>query len=243
MNLPKISIIITSYLPEAKPYLELCLESVRNLDYPKELLDVLIVSKFGYAPLYDGVRTVAPLQHEYDPAVGVNFGVKNAFPESEYFFILNDDVILTKQSLLKLVQYQSNKIGVLMPIGNDQQGKYHAYVGIEPGQYKFDQLKDSAKFLMNNQSAYPGLLTFHETLCTYAFLLSRKAYEAIGPFDEDLIGQDDIDYTLRASRAGYVNAIAYDSLVYHFGGVSADQTFNDERRKKSLEIFNKKWNP
>ncbi len=34
MDLPKVSIIITAYSPKAKPYLDLCAESVRNPGEP-----------------------------------------------------------------------------------------------------------------------------------------------------------------------------------------------------------------
>lgn len=242
MTLPKVSICVTSYKPSAKPYLDLCIESVKNLDYPKELLDISIVSPVNYAPKYDGVATRCPTDESYGMPFGLNFGIKYADSGSEYLFVLNDDVILTRDCLTKLVSYNSHQIGLLMPIGNDQQGRYYLNTqGMAMGPYKLDEVTPAARghYLMGRQSPYPSGLILVDTLCLYAFLMHRRVWDKVGPFDENLIGQDDIDYSMRTRQAGFVNAIALDSLVWHAGGAS--NTLTDGQRAKSFEIFNKKW--
>lgn len=240
MSLPKISILITSYFEDSKRYLDLCVESVNNLYYPGEL-EKIIVTKPGYEPKYDGFITTFPNQEKFFPPVGLNHGIKTA--TGELFFILNDDTIVTKESLFNMLNVYQRlpHVGLLMPMSNDQQNRYQAFSGINPGPYRYENLIGNKQVLMNARSQYSGIVSYHETLCIYAFLMSKKIYETIGPFDENLIGQDDIDYTLRISRSGYANAITYDSVVYHFGGASADKTFTPEIREESFKRFNEKW--
>ncbi len=243
--MPKISIIVTAYFPESKPYLDLCIQSINNLStwVWEAGAEVIIVGRPDYMPQYEGVKTVSPPLEKFYPPVGLNYGISQASKDSEYFFVLNDDTILTRTSLsiLAAVAEANPQIGVLMPMGNDQQSRYVADCGIRPGPKKLDDLSPIVEQLMDQKSVYPYLLSFHETLCIYAFLTSRKAFEHIGPFDEGLHNNDDIDYTLRATQLGYKNAICYQSIVYHFGGVSADHTFDKKTREEGLRLFNAKW--
>ncbi len=240
MNYPGVSIIITSYFPDSKKYLDLCIESIRNLNYMGEI-EVIVVGRPDYMPEYPGVKTIAPPLDKFYPPVGLNCGMKAA--KHDLMLVINDDTILTKHSVSKLVDvYQANPaVGLLMPISNDQQSRYSAWVGIPATPYRYETLKPIAGELMNNESKYPPALACFDTLCIYAFMISKKVYADVGDFDEKLIAQDDIDYTLRLRQKGYLNAITFDSIIYHFGGVSADKTFTSEIRAESMRKFQEKW--
>lgn len=237
---PNCSIIITAYSPESQRYLDLCIKSIRNLDYPGEI-EVIVVGKPGYLPRYDGVTTISPVREQFYPPVGLNFGMKHA--KHDLMLVLNDDTVLTKNSLTNLVEMyvSARHIGLLMPISNDQQSRYSALIGRPPGPMKYEDFEPTSSVAMNSDSIYPPLVSYHETLCIYAFLISKEVYAKVGDFDECLIGSDDIDYTMRMNQNGYANAIAYNSLIYHFGGVSADNTFTPEIREESMKIFRMKW--
>lgn len=242
MNSPKVSIVITSYWPESKPYLDLCVESCKNLDYNN--YEIIIVGKPSYKPDYPSARTVSPEKEEFYPPVGLNLGANCADPGSKYFLFINDDTILTRNSLAKLVRtYSLNPgLGLLMPVGNDQQGLYHFPMAY-PGKINFDVAQRQFSLIKDLDSPYPQGVIFQQTLCLYAVLVSRGAWNKIGPFDATLIGNDDVDYSWRSVKAGYTNAISTDALVFHFGGVSTSTKWNAELRAKSLEIFNAKWKP
>ncbi len=239
--MPKVSIIITSYFERSRPYLDLCLRSIRGLDYPKDQLEVIVVGRKDYMPRLEGVKTVSPNEVKFWPPVGLNHGIAKS--TGEFIFVLNDDTICTKDSLRNLVRAleRNTQVGLLMPISNDQQSRYHANVGIVARPYRIEELEGRAHLLMAQESPYPPAYSFHQTLCIYAFLMRRAVYDQVGPFDESLIGQDDIDYTLRIGQNGLLNAIAYDSIVYHFGGVSADHTFTAANRDESMKRFQAKW--
>jgi GT2 family glycosyltransferase len=234
----KVSIIVTAYLPKSKPYLDLCMQSIANLSVPKDQLEVLVVAPESYAPQYEGVRTISPPEREYHMPRGLNFGISKS--RGEFVFVLNDDVILTRDCLQPLVNAMASpEIGLIMPIGNDQQGRYWLPLR-RMGPYTIDQL-ENPEWLMNAGSPYFQGLVFFDTLCIYAFLMRRKTFEENGLFDEKLISGDDIDYCMRLRQRGYLNAIALDSLVWHAGGVSANETFTPEKRALGQKIFNEKW--
>lgn len=242
---PRISIIVTAYSEKSKPYLDACIRSIKNLNYPKDRIETIVVGHPKFLPQYEGVRTIAPDLEQFYPPVGLNFGINAADPMSEFMLILNDDTILTKNCLNELLAASMSlpQIGLIMPISNDQQHRYVASVGVPPGPHTLEAFEPNMAAIMNYESPYPPALTFHETLCIYAFMISRKTIAKVGLFDESLIGQDDIDYTYRVSQAGLLNAIAFSSVIYHFGGVTSKHTFSAEAREKSFEVFNKKWMP
>ncbi len=238
MTSPKVSIIITSYCPESKPYLDLCIRSIKNLSY--ENFETILVTRPGYAPEFNGVLTVFPDKQEFWNSTGLNHGVKCARTDSEYYFLINDDVILTRDCLQPLVAtLQERAIGQVMPIGNDMQGKY--FFPQLACKLNLEMALASEHLLKNARSNFEPGMILAETLCLYAQLISKRVWEDVGPFDENLTGQDDIDYSLRVRQKGYINAIELSSLVWHFGGVSAALTLTDEKRKDAMERFNKKW--
>ena len=243
MSHPHISIIVTAFLAKSKPYLDLCVASIASLDYPKDKLEVIIVSPYGYNNSYEGCQTMHPRTNDFNNAHALNFGMAMADKRSEYFFLLNDDVILTKHSLKNLVtSAQSiNDMGIFMPIGNDQQGKYFIGLPIPIGPYRLENIKDCASDMMNLQSPYRQGLMFFNELCLYAVLIPRHVINKVGGFDEANVGKDDWDYSYRVTKAGYVNAICLNSLCWHAGGVTSSITFTDEMRKQSQEQFDQKW--
>ncbi len=240
MSLPKVSIVITAYLPASKAYLDLCVQSIWNLDYPKELLETIIVAPESYHPMYEGALTISPPEPTYGCPRGLNFGIAQA--SNEILLVLNDDVILTKDCLKPLLNYMSiEKLGILMPIGNDMQMRYWMPLAVS-GPYRLENLGESAKELMNAPwKMQTPMLMLHDTLCIYAYMIRKSVHDEIGGFDESLISSDDIDFCFRLRHKGYLNAIALDSLVWHAGGASADTTFTPEMRVRGKELFDQKW--
>lgn len=237
---PKVSIIVTAYNPSAKPYLDLCIKSIHNLDYDNK--EVIIVGKEGYKPEYYGARTVAPAVPEFYPPVGLNYGIGCASDDSKYYFVINDDVILTKNCLTNLVTSSENNpvIGLLMPYGNDVQNLPVGITPIPPGGYRIDSMPAIID-MMNTDAFYKDVVLFTQGLCLYAVLISKENFKKIGPFDEGLIGMDDIDYSIRSREAGLHNCVTYDSLVFHAGGASTSNSWTDELRQKSKDLFTAKW--
>lgn len=252
---PKVSIVITSYWPEAKKYLDLLIQSIANLEYPKEQLEVIVVGKKSYLPQYeiDGIpiKTVCPPDlDQFYTATGVNYGISQASPESEYFFYMNDDVILTKDCLKNMVftcrgqPYVANALspcdqgmGYIFLLGYQKDGDFHPLM---ERFYKYDQLISQFNHLINAKSLYPSGVVFQNNLCIYATLIPRSIWEDVGGFDENFrIGADDTDWCIRASQKGTRFVSVTDSIVWHFGGSS--HKLDDATRKHNQVYFYKKW--
>lgn len=246
MSAPIVAIVITSYLKETKPYLDLCMRSIANLDYPLESLKTVIVAPTGYAPRYENADTVCPGEPlNYSNSHAINVGVSFALSHlsAEFVVYANDDVIFTRDSLKNLVTIaiEAPKL-LLMPISNDQQGRYWALTERQ-GPYRLESIENQADLLMAARSQYPPGLFFFDSLCTYVMLFSRELWHDVGPLDESFVntGPDDIDWTLRARAKGYQPAISLDALVWHAGGVSADITMTPEMRELNARAFANKW--
>lgn len=243
-----------TYIESSKRYLDLCIESIKNLNYQKEKLEVILVARNSYKPEYEGVKTVTPLSNDFYPAEGYNFGVSNTNPASRYLFMLNDDVMLTKNSLTNLVTRcrESNDQFMINPISPcDNEISYGLIFGytkngefkqLHERQYRYEDLETDFKEMMAADSIYPPGIVKQPFLCMYATIIPRSIYEKVGPWDEQFkTGQDDLDYSLRAQQHGIGSISALDALVWHFGGVSAESTLNLEIRRENVRYFKSKW--
>lgn len=254
---PKVSIVVTAYLPASKKYLDACIESIRRVDYPKELLDVVIVTPTWYVPLYDQTRTLHPCVGQYHNPVAINFGVRETDQASKHVLILNDDVILTKHSLKKMVLMAGDNDAIIGPISNcDNYGLFDADLpfGLNNRQYRMEEIEGKLDAMMDADLPTGPVRTIRpSTLYLYANLIPRKIWnrvkngsskEAIG-FDEFFkTGYDDTDYCRRAQMAGCLLIIATDVLIWHCSGTSADSTMGDlksDLREQNEKYFMEKW--
>lgn len=249
---PKVSIVITTYLEATKPYLDLCIRSIANLNYPKEKLEILLVARPSYHPNYPGVVTLYPEIDDFHNAYGMKFGLRSASKDSKYIYCINDDVMLTSDSLLNAVQaVGDNKMiaNSISPCDNYVMYCLHfgfitkgSFVQVKERFYLIEHYADHLDHMMKAQSLYPSGIVFHPFLCMYATLIPRQAFEEIGDWDDGFkTGQDDIDYALRAKQKGYSLVSVLDSLVWHFGGRTADTTMNNDLRKESAQYFVNKY--
>lgn len=250
MSQPLISIICTAFLPKSRPYLDLCMQSIANLEYKHT--ETIIVSPRSYAPQYTGAVTVSPSTEDYGNPLALNLGAMAA--RGDMLLFINDDVILTKGCLEHLAALASHpNIGPVMPIGNDQQNLYSLSVGfpsekagginlIDPGPLKIERVRPYVDRMMQAASLYPGGALFYPHLCLYAFMIERKKWQALAGFDESFnLGYDDTDFCMRVRQNGMLSAIALGSVIWHFGGVSADQTQSTDKRDAAKAIFERKW--
>jgi len=252
---PKVSIIITTYRPESKPYLDLCIESIYRLNYPKDKIEVILVGKQSYKPQYVKVKTVAPDLEVFHNPIGVNYGMKLAASDSEFVMLLNDDVILTPNSLAHMMINMPGvpcvmaaispcdnfyKYALTFPVTHTETKETKA---LDKRFYSLDDLKDYVPSMLNAESLYNHGIILTDTLCMYANLIPKKLWDDLGGFDEKFgTGGDDTDFCLRAKRDyGAVMAICLSSLIWHFGGASTNHTLTPEMREETRLYFHSKW--
>lgn len=255
MSFPKVSIVITTYKAETKPYLDLCVKSALELNYDQSALEIIVVCNQFHRSIYDygpRVKVIYPIEPSFYNPRGLNFGIANASEDSKYYFILNDDVILTKDCLLNLIDIAGGSDIILQPLSPcDNYGAYQLVMGFQHGSeffnmdrrfYRLNEVEGFTNSMMLAKSVYPVGLLRAQVLCMFATLIPKKVFEKVGKFDENFkTGQDDIDYSKRATQNGVSMMYVLNSLVWHFGGVTADDTITLQKRKENIAYYYSKW--
>ncbi len=249
MSLPKVGLCIATYLESNQKYLDECLKSIKNLNFPKELLDVVVVGSGDYIPNTHGYRSIHRNQQTHYPEA-CNIGVSSFSADCEYYLLLNDDTILTKNSLIKLLSSASPD-AIYQPISNCDNGwRYQLKMplGLNKRFYRYEQIlehktdtHDPFQKMMDADSLYPQGMIIVDWVPFYATLIPKRIWNFVGPLDPRFkTGQDDIDYGRRAKAKGVPCAINLSSLIWHFGGVTADQVLTDDIRKENIDYFEMK---
>jgi GT2 family glycosyltransferase len=243
----RVAIIITTWLEETKPQLDACIESIINLDYPQHLLDVILVGRKSYQPEYPGVETIYPDSDDFGNSEGMNWGARYALHQEEhpdFLMFLNDDVVLTKNSLANMVSTADNNSLILGPISNCDQGiKYFLHLPQVPNQIRMpaDEYSEWSKMAMNYLSPYPPGVIFQSHLYFYAVLIPTHVWREVGEFEEKFkTGPDDIDYSKRARGKNIPIGVCLDALIWHASGVTADKTLTPQLREANAKAWREK---
>lgn len=236
MSQPLVSIIVTSYCQESRAYLDQCIKSIANLSYPN--IETIIVGRRDYnMPEYANARTIAPDEGSFWNGHGINYGVEHS--SGEYLLIVNDDCVLTRDSVAPLVNALKHpEIGQVMPASNDQQFRY--YIPYLMHHFEYMERSGQADKLGDALCHGPQGLMFADTLCLYAHMLRRETWDRVGGMDDNS-GLIDIDYSLRMRQAGLMNAIELSSIIWHWGGRSVTHTLDTPKRLKQRDQFKAKW--
>ncbi len=253
----KVSIIIPSYSEFSKPYLDLCIESIRNLDYDPKQIEVIISTPKGYKPIYDAKELFCCLTvHHPDPkrefAEAVNYGVECSDLQSKYLLILSDDTIMTRDSLKRLTELAADELIMLNATSNCDNGwKYALSFIIESdGQklliadrfFKKEDIAGHELAMMNAKSNYPVGMILTDLLCLYATLIPRKVWDTVGQLDEQFkTGYEDSDYSARAKAAGITMAIALNAIIWHFGGIATSTYLTDGQTAENKRKIEAKY--
>ncbi len=247
----KVSIIVTAFLEENKRYLDLCMRSIQNLDYPKKDLDVIVVGRECFKPEYPNTTLVVTKDERYT-AEGINAGINAMHKDSKYVLYLNDDAFVTRDTLKTLIAAMEGDKVILNALSPCDSGwRYKLmfpiqYNGellyIQDRFYEYEQLEKYFDAMINAHSVYPPGHLYQDYLCMYATFFSRQAIDEIGLFDENFkSGQCDLDYSIRASQKGYRLGSSFNSLIWHFGGATSSKVMDSPRRLANIKYFKQKW--
>lgn len=210
-----------------------CLASIRNLNYPKEKLEVIVVDnastdgtpeKFagpaqkmlkeennGSEPAHLNSRklTIKLLINQVNLgfAKAVNLGAKEA--NSEIILITNNDVTFEKNCLQELLRALGDdpKIGV---VGGKVYGKNQDRICIQGFRLN--------PYLGYHQFDLSGLNRKRECdwISGNCFLVRRKLFLDFGGFDKEYFFYfEDIDFCLRARKAGFKLLYTPEAIAYH----------------------------
>lgn len=212
-NFPKVFIIVLNY--NGKDTIIECLKSVYQTDYPNyELVVTDNDSQDGSFELarnyFSGAHFIKN-EKNIGFAAGNNVAIRFALERfADYIFLLNNDALIEKDILLKLVEAaeKDEKAGIASPVIFN--GDNHIWFA--GGKIKW--LKMKATHLFDKLSDVP-YETGYASGC--AMLIKKEVFREIGLFDERyFLYYEDADFCLRARRKGFKSFVVPSARVIHY---------------------------
>lgn len=219
---PKVSIIIAALNSEQT--IGECLKSIFELDYPKDLLEVIVVD--------GGSRDATVKIAEKSPAKVVstplnapaayNYAMKNI--NNEVLGFIDADAKVEKEWLSKLVDHLSD------PQVAGVSGTIETWNAENPW-------ARSIGYDLKNRYARVG--KYVGRVATMNLLLKKSVIEAAGGFDENLPSQYDTDLGFRISAKGYRIAYEPSAKCYHFNRSTVRAYFRQQLQygKNTVKLY------
>mgnify|MGYP000129694605 CR=1 FL=1 len=156
-------------------------------------------------------------QQNFGFAKAVNQGIKIAQRKfnPDYFFLLNPDAFLVKDTLEIMLEKAKNKpeVGIVAPKIIDPKTRKILFLG-----GKINWLKMKTFHFKKNPSIYFSFQNFLSTLYLSgcALLIKKKLIEKTGLLNERFfLYYEDADFSLRAQRKGFQLSVASEAVCYH----------------------------
>jgi len=215
----KVAIILVNY--NGLVYLNDCLQSLVNLDYPSEDYKIFFIDNASTDESLAFVKNKFPQleiiesQENSGFAAGNNFGLARAMAENfSYTFLINQDTITEADCLKKLVEFadKSEKIAAVQP-----------RIMLYPQKDKVNSLGNSIHYLgfgfsSGGYQEFSGNLEAKEIAYASgaAVLIRKEVLEKIGLFEPDFfMYHEDLDLGWRMRLAGYQIFVLPSAVVYH----------------------------
>jgi len=198
-SLPGVSIIVTTFNSEST--IDECLRSILELDYPKQLLEVIVIDGGSTDSTTEHAKAhpVKLISSQLNPPAAYNLVLKTA--ENEIIGLIDSDAKVEKGWLRKLVKHLDNPkvAGASGTVETWNKDKLvPRAIGYELS-YRYRRLPNTV-----------------ERVATMNLLLKKKVTLEIGGFDEALPTQYDTDIGARIAKAGYRIAFDSEAICYHF---------------------------
>lgn len=198
-SLPSVSIIVTTLNSEST--IGECLRSILELDYPKHLLDVIVIDGGSIDGTIEQARKhpVKVVYSKLNPPSAYNLVLKDV--KKEIIGLVDSDAKVEKTWLRKLIKHL-DKPDVAGASGTvetwNRDSLVPRIIGYELN-YRYRRLPDSV-----------------ERVATMNLLLKTKIILEVGGFDELLHTQYDTDIGARLAKEGYRIAFDSEAKCYHF---------------------------
>lgn len=213
-KIPKVFIIILAY--NGGKLLENCLKSLKKVDYSNFHIVVVdnnstdnsvekIEKKFPQVAIVKNKKNIGF-------AAGNNIGIKYTLEKgADYVLLLNQDTEVEPNFLTELIKEgeKNSQAGLLSPLifwkRSDQ-------VWFSSGRINWLNMKTYHKTsLIQDRNLETSFLT------GCSLLIKRSVLEKVGLLDEDFfLYWEDVDYSLRARKAGFRMKVIPESIVHHF---------------------------
>ena len=219
---PKVSIIVATLNNEQT--IEECLKSIIELDYPKDLLEIIVIdgcskdATLKIAQKYPVKVISVPL----NAPAAYNYALKIA--TSELLGFIDADAKVERDWLKKLAPAMANP----------------QVAGISGNIETWNEENIWARNIgYDLKNRYARLKKSTTRIATMNLLLKKSVIEEIGGFDENLPSQYDTDLGFRITNRGYKLIFEPNAKCYHFNRPSIAGYFRQQLQygKNTLKLY------
>lgn len=222
VSLPKVSILVATFNTELT--INECLKAICELDYPKGLLEVIVVDgcstdrTLEIAENYPVKVVSAPL----NAPAAYNYALK--IVDSDIVGFIDADAKVEKEWLKKLLVYL-----------NEPQ-----VVGVSGGIETWNKENVWARSIgYDLENRYARLKKSVVRIATMNLLMKKSVIEEVGGFDEHLPSQYDTDLGFRITSKGYRLLFEPDAKCYHFNRSTVKAYFKQQLQygKNTVKLY------
>lgn len=216
MKIPIVSIIIPSRNEEK--FIGQCLDSLLKQDYPRDKLEIIVVDGastdktreivIAYARKFPAIRLLENPRRT--TPISMNLGIKNALGD----FITKSDAhtLYPANYISKCVAYlQSNEVDAVGGVARTLPAKENPEAQAIALALSSFLGAGNSDFRIMKQSDKP-----HLSDTAFGILYKKNVFEKIGLFNEKLTRSQDMDFSLRLTKAGGKILIAPDIELSYF---------------------------
>jgi cellulose synthase/poly-beta-1,6-N-acetylglucosamine synthase-like glycosyltransferase len=221
-SLPKVSILVATYNTELT--LDGCLQAICELNYPKDLLEVIVVDGCSTDRTLEiaGRYPVKVISAPLNAPAAYNYALKVV--DSGIIGFIDADAKVEKEWLNKLVGYLDDP----------------EVVGVSGGIETWNKDNVWARSIgYDLENRYARLKKSVVRIATMNLLMKKSAIEEVGGFDEQLPSQYDTDLGFRITSKGYKLLFEPDAKCYHFNRSTVKAFFKQQLQygKNTVKLY------
>ncbi len=224
VSLPKVTILVATYNTEQT--MDECLKAIFELDYPKELLEVIVVDGCSTDRTLEiaGKYPVKVISAPLNAPAAYNYALKVV--DNEIIGFIDADAKVERAWLKKLVCYLN----------------YPQVVGVSGNIETWNKENAWARSIgYDLENRYARLKNSVVRIATMNLLMKRSVIEEVGGFDEHLPSQYDTDLGFRITSRGYKLLFEPDAKCYHFNRATVKAYFKQQLQygKNTVKLYSK----
>jgi GT2 family glycosyltransferase/glycosyltransferase involved in cell wall biosynthesis len=174
-------------------------------------------------------------------SAGNNVGLRAA--TGDYLVVLNNDTYVTPGWVRGMVRHlkRNPKVGLVGPVTNN--------IGNEARiEIQYTSMEQMIERAGEYTRRHPGHAFPIRVAAFFCVMMTRQAYEAVGPMDEDFgVGFfEDDDYCRRLALCGFQVCCADDVFIHHHLSASFNKLKAEEKQvlfERNKKIYEAKWGP
>jgi cellulose synthase/poly-beta-1,6-N-acetylglucosamine synthase-like glycosyltransferase len=222
ISLPKVSILVATYNTERT--MDDCLKAIFELDYPKKLLEVIVVDGCSTDRTLEiaGKYPVKVISAPLNAPAAYNYALKVV--DNEIIGFIDADAKVEREWLKKLVGHLS----------------YPQVVGVSGDIETWNKENAWARSIgYDLENRYARLKKSVVRIATMNLLMKRSVIEEVGGFDEHLPSQYDTDLGFRITSRGYKLLFEPDAKCYHFNRATVKAYFKQQLQygKNTVKLY------